>query len=118
MTRLSSRSVFRADMGPDVSLTPMLTWRRGTVSALGASWPGAVELSVDVDGDEVRALAYPQLVGSPVVGDVVLLNVTALHLGLGTGGYALVVAIRDRLPADREGPGHLVKARYTPAQAV
>ena len=96
----------------------MLTWRRGTVSARGRSWPGAVELTVDVAGDAVQALAYPQLVGEPVVGDVVLLNVTALQLGLGTGGYALVVALPDRLPPDREGPGHLVKARYTPAQAV
>jgi hypothetical protein len=48
----------------------------------------------------------------------VLLNVTALELGLGTGGYALVVALPDRLPPDRTGPGHLVKARYSPLQAV
>ena len=41
---------------------------------------------------EVRALAYPQLVGDPAVGDRVLLNVSALARGLGTGGYALVVA--------------------------
>ena len=96
----------------------MITWRRGTVTALRSAWPGAVEVDVDVAGAAVRALAYPQLVGSPEVGDAVLLNVTALHLGLGTGGYALVVALPDRLPPDRSGPGHLVKARYTPLQAV
>lgn len=88
------------------------------VQALGPSWPGAVELSVDVDGAPVRALAHPPLVGTPQVGDAVLLNVTALELGLGTGGYALVVALPDRLPPDRTGPGHLVKARYSPLQAV
>src|SRR5688572_17372865 len=82
MTRLSSRSVFLADMGTDVSLRPMIRWRRGTVSALGPTWSGAAELAVDVDGAEVRALAYPQLVGDPVVGDLVLLNMTALQLGL------------------------------------
>lgn len=71
-----------------------------------------------VDGAEVRALAHPPLVGTPQVGDAVLLNTTALGLGLGTGGYALVVAVPDRLPADRSGPGHLVKARYSPLQAV
>ena len=38
--------------------------------------------------------------------------------GSGTGGYALVAALPDRLPPDRSGPGHLVKARYTPLQAV
>jgi hypothetical protein len=39
-------------------------------------------------------------------------------MGLGTGGYALVVAIPDRLPADTISPGHIVKARYTPMQAI
>ena len=97
----------------------MVRWRRGTVTALGHAWPGAQELDVRLeDGSTVRALAHPSLVGSPVVGDVVLLNVGALHLGLGTGGYALVVALPDRLPPDVDGPGHLVKARYTPLQAV
>jgi hypothetical protein len=66
----------------------------------------------------VRALAYPRLTGRPEPGDEVLLNAGALELGLGTGGYALVVAIADRLPADQPGPGHLVKARYTPMQAT
>ena len=91
------------------------------MTGLGRAWPGAVELTVAVDGTEgeLRALAYPALVGTPVVGDTVLLNVTALALGLGTGGYALVVALPDRLPADPPpGPGHLVKARYTPLQAT
>ena len=96
----------------------MIRWRRGTVAALGRSWPGSQELDVDVDGIVLRALAHPPLVGQPEVGDAVLLNVGALDLGLGTGGYALVVALPDRLPPDRDGPGHLVKARYTPLQAV
>jgi hypothetical protein len=67
---------------------------------------------------EVRALAYPALTGRPRPGDRVLLNTTALHQGLGTGGYAIVVAVPDRLPADPELPGHVVKARYTPLQAT
>jgi hypothetical protein len=73
---------------------------------------------VTVDGDSIRALAYPALVGLPQVGDRVLLNVNALTAGLGTGGYALVVAIPDRLPADLDIAGHIVKARYTPLQAM
>ena len=73
---------------------------------------------VTVDGDSIRALAYPALTGSPRPGDRVLLNVTALEAGLGTGGYALVVAIPDRLPADPEITGHMVKARYTPLQVM
>ncbi len=103
-------------------------------------WPGAVELTVRLEApaaeapgqeapgqeaapreahpQESRALAYPALTGRPEPGDRVLLNTTALDLGLGTGGYALVVAVPGRLPPDRSGPGHLVKARYTPLQAV
>ena len=100
----------------------MIRWRSGEVSALGQSWPGALELDVDVAGRTVRALAYPQLTGTPQPGDRVLLNTAALDLDLGTGGYALVVAIPDRLPPDPASPdsattGHLIKARYTPLQA-
>lgn len=71
-----------------------------------------------MDGSDVRALAYPALVGMPRPGDRVLLNTTALDLGLGTGGYAFVVAIPDRLPEDAELAGHIVKARYTPLQVT
>jgi hypothetical protein len=85
---------------------------------LRREWSGAAELIVTVDGASVRALAYPALVGSPRVGDRVLLNVTALEAGLGTGGYALVVAIPDRLPADPVITGHIVKSRYTPLQVM
>lgn len=106
----------------------MITWRSGIVEQVGRSWPGAQELTVVVadgvsgpDPVTVRALAYPALVGDLRVGDAVLLNVSALARGLGTGGYALVVApgSPDRLPTDPPaGPGHLVKARYTPLQAM
>jgi len=66
----------------------------------------------------VRALAYPALTGRPRPGDRVLINTTALDLGLGTGGYALVIAVPDRLPPDSGLAGHLVKARYSPMQAT
>ncbi len=84
-----------------------------------------MELDVALpDGATMRALAYPELVGDPVPGDRVLLNAGALLMGLGTGGYALVVALPDRLPVDppqagdTRDAGHLVKARYTPLQPI
>lgn len=84
--------------------------------------PAGTGLDDDPHDPQVRALAYVDLVGVPVVGDRVLLNATAAERGLGTGGYALVIAIPDRpqaWPADRSGdPGHLVKARYTPLQPM
>jgi hypothetical protein len=102
----------------------MVRWRVGQVVAVRRSRPGAVELDVTVAGEPIRALAYPALVGEPQPGDRVLLNVGALVMGLGTGGFALVVALPDRLPSDPAGhgttrdAGHLVKARYTPLQPI
>ncbi|MFD1930411.1 MULTISPECIES: DUF3866 family protein [Nonomuraea] len=96
----------------------MIRWRKGEVVRIRREWPGAMELEVTVPEGTCRALAYPLLVGRPEPGDEVLLNTTALAMGLGTGGYAMVVAVPNRLPEDPEGPGHLVKARYTPLQAT
>lgn len=115
----------------------VIVWRNGEVQTTGRTWDGAQELTVrilpDGPGDTpdpvrppplpagtvVRALAYPDLVGRPAVGDRVCLTVSALARGLGTGGYALVAALPDRPPADPPaGPGHIVKARYTPLQTM
>ncbi|MGW5359776.1 DUF3866 family protein [Actinopolymorpha pittospori] len=96
----------------------MIRWREGVAGQIRRSWAGAVELDVQTTEGLVPALAYVDLVGRPEPGDRVLLNTTAYALGLGTGGFALVVALPDRLPPDRDGPGHLVKARYSPLQAT
>lgn len=95
----------------------MIRWRNAVVTRVGREWPGAVELEVTAGNRSLRALAYPALTGRPEPGDRVLINANAVELGLGTGGYALVVAVPGRLPEDRPGPGHVVKARYTPLQA-
>src|SRR5438094_1193119 len=96
----------------------VIRWRNAVVAAVRREWPGAVELDVTAGGATMPALAYPALTGRPRVGDRVLLNATALELGLGTGGYALVAAVPERLPDGTAGPGHLVKARYMPLQAT
>lgn len=103
----------------------MIQWRPGRVTGIGRSWSGAVECTVEVgerpaDGrSTLTALAYPALTGTPRVGDAVLVNTTALEAGLGTGGYAFVVALPDRVADVAEpSPGHLVKARYTPQQVM
>jgi hypothetical protein len=110
----------------------MIQWREGRVVRERGRWAGAVELEVAVVGapgylgggpagrrseGSCRALAYPALVGEPRPGELVLLNTTALEAGLGTGGYAFVVAVPHRPPLGSTLPdGHLVKARYTPEQ--
>lgn len=96
----------------------MIRWRDGTVREVLRADDDLVELRVTTSEGDVPALAYPALVGQPQSGDRVLLNTTALALGLGTGGFALVVALPDRLPPDQLGAGHIVKARYTPMQTT
>jgi hypothetical protein len=99
-----------------------MQWRAGTVVEQKRRWPGAVECTVALEGGSghpVRALAYTAMVGEPVPGERVLLNASALLRGLGTGGLAFVVARPDHLPPDPDsGPGHIVKARYTPMQQM
>lgn len=101
----------------------VMMWRKGTVQSLGKAWGQSQECMVSIedgletDPSEAKALAYTALVGRPAVGDTVLLSAAAAARGLGTGGYLMVVAIPDRLPADpAPSPGHIVKARYTPLQ--
>lgn len=105
-----------------VGFAGVIHWRRATVLRVIREWDGALELEVRVGpgngADSLRALAYPALVGRPEPGDEVLVNAGALVRGLGTGGYAPVVAVPGRLPPDPSPDGHLVKARYTPLQAV
>jgi len=79
--------------------------------------PGGTEcLEVQVEGESGRAINYPDLTGPAQVGDQVLLNTTAAHLGLGTGGYHFVMANLTRPETDLDGPGHIMKLRYTPWQ--
>jgi hypothetical protein len=98
----------------------VILWREARVVAQLGEWDGAVVFDVDVvGGGRCLALAYPFLIGRPEPGELVLLNTTALERGLGTGGYALIIAVPNRIPVDPPiGPGHLVKARYTPLQAM
>lgn len=96
----------------------MIRLRRGIVIALGAARPGAHELEVDVDGGRATAIAYPDLCGPVTVGDVVILNTTAIALGLGTGGVHFVVAVEGAEPRDDDIAGRVMKLRYTPLQTA
>jgi hypothetical protein len=100
----------------------MIRLRRGVVTALGDARPGAHEVEVAVEGTHqlARAIAYPALVGPVTAGDEVLLNTTAVELGLGTGGVHFVVAVLGSAtePAVDDLPGRVMKARYTPMQTA
>lgn len=94
----------------------MLTRARGTVISIDMARGQAVELTVEVDGEKTRAIAYTNLTGPVESGDEVLLNTTAVRKALGTGGFHFVMANLSRLEDGAEEPGHIVKARYTPVQ--
>jgi hypothetical protein len=103
----------------------VIIWADGTVTGLRGQWKGAVELTVArrdaSETTEIPALVYTDLMAIPTVGDRVLLNVAALERGLGTGGYALVIAVLDadgRVTQPPQPAGHLIKARYLPLQAM
>lgn len=123
-TAAAVSSATRSDGSLNANVARVLRWRYGTVTDIRNSWRGCCEVQVTIeprsadDRPEAKALAYTEVIGQPQVGDRVLLNCNALAKGLGTGGYALIVALPDRLPPDVDGPGHIVKARYTPQQAM
>jgi hypothetical protein len=94
----------------------MIRLRRGTVLEVLEERPGAVELSVEVEGSRARAIAYPRLSGPVQPGDRILLNTTAVYLGLGTGGMHFVVSVEGRDTVDPEPGGHVMKLKYTPLQ--
>jgi len=97
----------------------MIQLRRGVVEGVADERPGAIELTVRVEGEAERspAIAYPTLCGEVRPGDRVLLNTTAVALGLGTGGAHFVVAVEGREPGELPDDGaRVMKLRYTPLQ--
>ncbi len=101
----------------------MIVWAEGEVIRIRVRWAGAVEVIAQRDdGSQCRALVYTDLMVAPEVGDRLLMNVAALDQELGTGGYALVVALLGadgHLRGQPEPPrGHLVNSRYLPLQTM
>ena len=65
---------------------------------------------------EGRAYVLTDLVGPVAPGDGVVLNTTAVDLGLGTGGWHIVHWNLARDEWSQPGPGHIMKLRYTSLQ--
>jgi hypothetical protein len=90
-----------------------VTLRRGTVTAVAERHEGLVRL--EVDGRP--CVAYPGLTGPVALGDDVLVNVQAVELELGSGGFDVLHANLTRglgLPAEPQA--HVMKLPYTPLQ--
>jgi hypothetical protein len=87
-----------------------LKLRRGVVV-------GADPLTVEVDGERRPAWADEALLGEMREGDEVVVNVAALDLDLGSGGFDVVhVNLTRGLDADGGGGEHVMKLNYTSLQ--
>ncbi|MDO4605908.1 MAG: DUF3866 family protein [Bowdeniella nasicola] len=95
-----------------------MDWRVGIIDSSLPSWPGCDHWLVTVAERQVKALAYTDMVGALTPGDRVALNMSALERGLGTGGYAYIIAPLDQMPELPPSTGHIMKARYTPQQMM
>jgi hypothetical protein len=90
-----------------------LALRRGTVVAAG----GDGQVTVDVGGVQRRALSFEEMTGPIAVGVDVVVNVAAVELGLGSGGFDIVHANLTRGLAGEGEPGaHVMKLNYTSLQ--
>jgi hypothetical protein len=69
-----------------------------------------------VETSEGKAFVLTRLTGPVSVGDEVVVNTTAVDLGLGTGGWHVVHWNLARTEWGEPGPGHLMKLRYTSLQ--
>lgn len=91
----------------------MPRFRTATVAELLAERPGLQRVRLD---NGRRAYVLTQLIGTVATGDRVVVNTTAVDLGLGTGGWDVVHWNLARAEWDAPGPGHVLKLRYTSLQ--
>jgi hypothetical protein len=90
----------------------MLKLRRAWVTSTAP-----LEVRLDGSQETRRAWADESLVGSSEVGDEVIVNVEALDLGLGSGGFDVVHANLTRgLSAAGSAGEHVMKLNYTSLQ--
>jgi hypothetical protein len=93
------------------------SFRTGVVVRLLEARRGLQRVEVDLGNGPERAYALTQLTGPVAAGDRVVVNTTAVELGLGTGGWHVVHWNLAREEWGERGPGHVLKVRYTSLQA-
>ena len=84
-----------------------------TVVAMISERAGLQRVELD---DGRRAYVLTQLMGPVAVGDRVVVNTTAVDLGLGTGGWDVIHWNLSRDAWSAPGGGHVLKLRYTSLQ--
>jgi Protein of unknown function (DUF3866) len=95
----------------------MPSFRTGVVVRFLEARRGLQRVEVDFGAGPERAYVLTQVTGPVAVGNRVVVNTTAVELGLGTGGWHVVHWNLAREEWREPGPGHILKARYTSLQA-
>jgi hypothetical protein len=93
------------------------SFKTGDVVQVLEERPGLQRVEVDLGCGPERAYVLAQLTGTVAPGDRVVVNTTAVELGLGTGGWHVVHWNLARESLHEPGPGHVIKGRYTSLQA-
>jgi len=94
-----------------------LKLRQATVSEAGSADGPEQDLVVELDGRLRPAIADVALVGPAEAGDEVIVNVQALDLGLGSGGFDIVhVNLTRGLSGDGAAGANVMKLNYTSLQ--
>lgn len=78
--------------------------------------PGLMRVHVKLGRTKRRATVYCDVIGTVAKGDRVVVNTTAVDLGLGTGGDDFVVWNLETERSKKVSGGHIMKMRYTPWQ--
>jgi hypothetical protein len=94
----------------------MLEFKRGILGQELFYRKGIQGFEVKIDERLEKCIVYPPLSGEARSGDEVILNTTAMSLGLGTGGYHYVIANLRHGDKELTPGGHIMKMRYTPLQ--
>ncbi len=94
----------------------MASFKKARVVEVRSERKGLIKTIVDVDGDNVPAICYPELTGSVSAGEDVIVNTTAHDLKLGSGGFHIIVWNLGRDGHDSYARGHIMKMRYSPYQ--
>jgi Protein of unknown function (DUF3866) len=95
----------------------MLRLKRATVLVAGPAGAPEQRLAISVDGERRAAVADVGLVGAAQAGDDVVVNVEAVELALGSGGFDIVhVNLTRGLDATGTPGAHVMKLNYTSLQ--
>ncbi|MGB7606598.1 MAG: DUF3866 family protein [Lutisporaceae bacterium] len=94
----------------------MIKTAQGVVTDIYFSDNNVTKLAALIDNEKQSCINYNNMTGNISLGDLILVNTTAVEFRLGTGGYHFVIANLSKPIVDNINVGHIMKLRYTPFQ--